>query len=158
MDIKKPNKLNMRLQRQQQEWLEKRQKKVEQVIAAFSHAHMSNTKWRKAFLILSAHTLGLTRCHWKFVADERVFTTSFPREADLLEEHLADGVFQPEFVYREIEWIEIPAQYQIEDNRLMSRPPNTTYQNVTGALEALNRIGHFPVELTETGLIIRGYS
>jgi hypothetical protein len=148
----------MRLQRQQKEWLEKRQKSVERAIAAFSHAHMSNAKWRKAFLILSSPNLALTICHWKFVADEKVFITALPQETDLLEEHLADGLFQPEFVYREIEWIEIPAQYQIEDNRPKSRPPRIIYQNIIEALDALNKAGHFPVELTGEGLIIRGYS
>lgn len=150
--------INARLQRKQQEWLEKRQIKIEKTIAAFKHAHMSNTKWRKAFLVLSSPDLDLTVCHWKFVTDERVLITSLPRESDLLEAHLADGLFQPEFVYREIEWIEIPVQYQIEDNRPNSRPPLTIYQNVTEALEALNKVGQFPVELVESGLVIRGYS
>ena len=158
MNMKKQNQLKARLERQQREWVEKHQKRRERAIAGFNHAHMSNAKWRKAFRILSSPDLGLTRCHWKFVSDEYVSITSLPEEADLLEAHLADGLFQPEFVYKEIEWVEVPAQYQIEDNRPDSRPPRTIYQDVTGALEALNRAGHFPVELTETGLVIRGYS
>jgi hypothetical protein len=54
------------------------------------------------------------------------------------------------------EWLEVPAQYQIDDP--LRRLPRTIHQNVIEALAALNRAGHFPVEWTETGLVICGYS
>lgn len=134
---------------------ERHQQKIDQAIWRYSHAHMSNAKWRKAFRILYSIEPPLTRCLWKFVADERVFSTGVPREEDLLDTHLADGRFQPEFVYREIEWVEIPAQYQIDDT---GDAPQIVHQKVSVVLEALNKAGKFPVALPESGLLLYGYS
>jgi hypothetical protein len=156
MSKSKPSALHARLQRQHEEWAGRRKDKVNTAIAAFSHAHMSNTKWRKVFETLASPELGLTTCYWKLVVDDYVYPTSIPQTADLLESHLADGAFVP-IEYREIEWIEIPSEYQLYSD-IPGRQPRIIKQDITKVVEAMKKVGHFPVELNDTGLLIRGYS
>lgn len=71
-------------------------RRLERELARFSVSYMSDTKWRKALRALAAPGLGIRSYRWKFVDDQRIFTSDVVREEDLEESHLRDGGgFQP---------------------------------------------------------------
>jgi hypothetical protein len=114
------------------------QRRIDAAIARASVCHMSNAKWRKLFAVLRELEVGPVR--WKFVRDNRVFLHPVPPADALLEKMLGDVLPYPYGPYREIEWIEVPAE------------------RAAGVIEALAAIGQFPIQRLETGLRIVGYT
>ncbi len=112
---------------------------IDRVVAhRFTSSSMSDSKWRKVFILLSASELGLSTCFWKFVDDDRLFQTGIPAAEDLSEGHLVDGRFQP-FIYKEIEWVELRTS------------------DVFPIMEALRHAGNFDCHIITAGLRIYGY-
>ncbi len=98
---------------------------------------MSNAKWRRLFRLLQETEA--RRVLWKFIGDERVFDAPPPMLRDVLDDSLGDVLPYPYGPYREIEWIEIPAEQARDvENRL-------------------GRIGRFPLQQVEGRLRVAGY-
>jgi hypothetical protein len=125
----------------------------------YSAKLMNNTKWRKFFLtvarVLEAKAPWgapwLTRCRWRPVGDKAPMReVQAPRENDILETYIRDGVWGVPVEYREIEWVEIPEEFEINKIRKAT-------QNVSEVYEALTRVAQFPIERTQDGLRITGY-
>jgi hypothetical protein len=120
-----------------EEDLLERQRRIDAAIARAKAAHMSNAKWRKLFQVLSGRGFQL---RWKFIGDDRVFEEWPPHEDAILDDCLGDVLPYPYGPYREIDWIEIPAEHA----------------DLTE--ELLDNIGRFPKTRTEFGLRVAGYS
>ncbi len=113
-------------------------RRLDATIALATACHMSDTKWRKLFAALAELAVGDLR--WKFIRDERVFVYRVPPAAEVLEQSLGDVLPYPYGPYREIEWIEVPAEQS------------------AGVVEALGTVGKFPVQELDSGVRIVGYS
>jgi hypothetical protein len=116
---------------------------------------MSDTKWRKVFAALSAHPeLHLRQCVYKFVesADERVASLIaglYPPRP-----WVDTGSFGP-IPLRSIEWLLLPRLAECRTDR--TTPPRQEAQDVDGAWRVLADLGRLPIEMTERGLLVRGY-
>jgi hypothetical protein len=99
---------------------------------------MSNAKWRKLFLALRG--LGVGRMAWRFVRSEQLYYQPPPPEWALMESCLGDFGVAVGVPYREIDWVEVPAEQS------------------AGVAEGLAAVGRFPVRQVASGLRIVGYS
>jgi hypothetical protein len=115
-----------------------RQRRVDAAIARATACHMSDAKWRK--LLLALREMGVGRMAWKFVRSEQLYYQEPPPEWALLETCLGDFGVAPAVPYREIDWVEIPAE------------------RAAGVAEGLEAIGQFPVQQVASGVRIVGYS
>jgi hypothetical protein len=113
-------------------------RRVDAAIARAAACHMSDAKWLKFFAVLRALDVGPLR--WKFVRDDRVFVEPAPPAHAVLERALGDVPPYPYGPYREIEWVEVPAE------------------RAAGAIEALAAIGRFPVRQLDSGVRVVGYT
>lgn len=115
-----------------------RQRRIDAAIAGASARHMSDAKWRKLFAALAA--LGVGPVRWKFIRDDRVFEQPVPPAHAVLERSLGDVLPDPYVPYREIDWVEVPAD------------------RAAGVAAALAAVGEYPVREHEGGIRIVGYS
>ena len=98
---------------------------------------MSDAKWRKLFEAL--RELGFGPLQWKFIRDDRVFVQPVPPATAVLERTLGDVLPYPYGPFREIEWVEIPAE------------------RAAAVVESLIAIGRFPIHQGESGVRVVGY-
>jgi len=117
---------------------EERQRRIDAAIARASARHMSGAKWRKLFAVLRACGVGSLR--WKFVGDDHVFLDSVPPASEVLERMLGDVLPYPYGPFREIEWVEVPAE------------------RAAGVVAALAAVGQFPVQQLDSGVRVIGYT
>ena len=117
---------------------QEKQRRVDAAIARASACHMSNARWRKLFAAL--RELGVGPLRWKFVGDDRVFVQPVPPAQAVLERTLGDVLPYPYGPYREIEWVEMPAECAI------------------GVIAALAAVGQFPVQQSRSGVPVAGYT
>jgi hypothetical protein len=114
------------------------QRREDAYLARASACYMSNAKWRKFFAVLRTVVVGPLR--WKFVRDDRVFTASIPPPTGLREDGFGDIMPYPYGSFREIDWVEVPAEH------------------AAAAVEALATVGHFPIRYLASGVRVVGYS
>ncbi len=116
---------------------------------------MSDTKWRKVFASLEAHPeFRLRQCVYKFIesAEERIGSPvvgHYPPRP-----WVDTSAFGP-IPLRSIEWLLFPrvAEYRID----RTIPPRCEPQDVDEAWRVLSGLGQLPIEMTERGLLVRGY-
>src|SRR5262249_48349164 len=111
---------------------------VDPTTAGAAACHMSDTKWRKLFAVLREKGVGPLR--WKFVRDDRIFMQPAPPAQAVLERTLGDVLPYPYGPYREIDWVEVPAE------------------RAAGVIEALAAAGQFPVQQLDSGVRVVGYT
>jgi hypothetical protein len=99
---------------------------------------MSDAKWRMLFAALRESGIGLLR--WKFIRDDRIFVEPVPPAHAVLERTLGDVLPYPYGPFREIEWVEVPAERAV------------------GVIEALAAFGQFPVQQVDSGVRVVGYT
>lgn len=114
------------------------QRRIDAAIARASACHMSNAKWRKLFAVLEELAVGQLR--WKFLKNDRVFLQPPPPTHAVLEQSLGDVLPYPYGPFREIEWVEVPAERS------------------AGVIEALAAVGQFPVQQLDSGVRVIGYT
>jgi hypothetical protein len=114
------------------------QRRVDAAIARATACHMSNTKWRKLFAALRELDIGPLR--WKFISDDRIFVRPVPPAHAVLERTLGDALPYPYGPFREIEWIEVPAEQAVV------------------VVEALATVGEFPIQQLDSGVRVVGYT
>jgi len=114
------------------------QRRVDAAIARASACHMSDAKWRKLFPVL--RELGVGRMAWRFVRSDQLYYQEPPPEWALMESCLGDFGIAPAVPYREIDWVEVPAE------------------QAAGVAEGLAAVGQFPVQQVASGLRIVGYT
>lgn len=141
------------------------EKALDRVIARFASSHMSDAKWVRVLKALTSSP-GLVRaCRVKLVWDsrERAFRlhdrSTYQHDFyDHAAEGMIDGVADGWVRYREIEWIDFPAQATVwvdEDNR--SAGTRSSPQDLDEIHAVIARAGIFQVSRTSTGLRLYGY-
>ena len=126
--------------------------------AAMSLSYMSNAKWRKALSVLAGALPG-GMCRWKILRDPDPVLGWLPHPGEVDESHLGCSLLQaPYFVlpeYRDIEWLEIPAEirWQLYENAPFCR----TELDLSKVRCALESVGKFELEQSEHGLRLYGY-
>lgn len=129
-------------------------KRNDRKIASASVALMSDTKWRKLFVVLREFSPPLPEVQWKFVNEERVHVAEIPR--DLMEKGFGDVLPSPYGLYKDIEWIFIPESFT-DPRQDEKRPLPTKKNDLVAILNALENAGQFPLEKLEDGVKIVGY-
>ncbi|WHO39937.1 hypothetical protein PMI04_004910 [Sphingobium sp. AP49] len=124
----------------------------------FSHALMSDTKWRKLFVAVNESGWQASLVEVKFV-DSDDAETRYMRWPGLNNswappEWIDTAEFGP-IELRSIEWLVIPTAVVTHGQAGLAQPG--TLQNFTAIEAALNQVGEFPLEQTQNGLKITGY-
>jgi hypothetical protein len=88
--------------------LRERERRIDATIARASACHMSDAKWRKLFLTLGA--LGVGRMAWRFVRSDQLSYQPPPPAWALMESCVGDFGVAVGVPYREIDWVEVPAE------------------------------------------------
>ncbi|ESQ82307.1 hypothetical protein AEAC466_18340 [Asticcacaulis sp. AC466] len=116
---------------------------------------MSDTKWRKVFAAIQAHQeLELRQCIYKFIEspDERIGNPG----ANLhVPRPWLDTISLGPIPLRSIEWLLFP---RVAEHRTSHKTPvRRVRQDLDLAMRILTGLGQLPLEMTERGLIVRGY-
>ena len=118
---------------------------------------MSDTKWRKLIHALDRPNLQLGHCVIKFVGDPEPRATYRPGEASLYPGGGWIDASLGAIRLRTIEWVMFPRvfEYRPLNNRVI--PGKKLHQDVDEAVGVLAELGEYPVEVTDEGLMVRGY-
>ncbi|MFC0682963.1 hypothetical protein ACFFGH_34475, partial [Lysobacter korlensis] len=109
------------------------------IAQSFSASFMSNSKWRRLFMALSAPHLAVHQVLWKFVGREPVVLGATP-DAECLGELFVERTSFATFPYKEIEWVEVPPAHDLD-----------------AVEQALTAVGQFEIRRLETGLRVYGH-
>jgi hypothetical protein len=122
----------------------------------FSHALMSDTKWRKLFAVLNVEGLGICQMLVKFIDVPEPRTMDLPRIGALnVPRPYIDTIEFGPVEFRSIEWLEIPAIARIP--RFNNVPAREVAQDL-GRIEAgLALSGLYPLRRSGENLRIIGY-
>nr|WP_155847942.1 hypothetical protein [Asticcacaulis benevestitus] len=116
---------------------------------------MSDTKWRKVFSAIQAHPeLELRQCIFKFIEspEERIGN---PGAGLYVPRPWGDTSSFGSIPLRSIEWLLFPRLAEYRNERTI--PARHVRQDVQGAMDILGGLGRLPLEMTERGLVVRGY-
>ena len=108
------------------------QRRLAAKLASAIAKHMSDAKWLALFETLRCANTGEIR--WKFVSDERVFTQSIPDVGQLLPDRFGDVLPAPYGPFREIEWVEVPADQEALYERLRTAAKQFPWQESASGL------------------------
>lgn len=124
---------------------------------AFSHAFMSDTKWRKLFAVLEEDALGLCQMRMKFVDVEQPAVMMLPSIGFSHTPHpYIDTIEFGPVEFRAIEWLEIPAVARLSRPSYVS--DREIPQNLAQLEACLGSCGLFPIQRSDESLRIVGYS
>lgn len=116
---------------------------------------MSDTKWRKLIDALDQPGLDLGHCVIKFVGDPELRATYRPGRASLYPgSGWIDASLGP-IRLRTLEWLMFPRRFEYRASR--TTPAKTFEQDVDQAARVLASLGEYPVEVSDEGLLVRGY-
>lgn len=122
----------------------------------FSHALMSDTKWRKLFAVLDESGLAPEHALVKFIDVDEIKSMRWPRRSSLHPPRpYVDTLEFGPIELRSIEWLLIPQEARIE------RGNNLPARVVEQAIDAIERLvtssGRYPLERSKKGLKVIGY-
>ena len=121
--------------------------------ARFRVRHMNDTKWREVFETLQAFTPTIQRVEIKFTGRPGASSTCNCFRS--VTEVWCDGPFGP-FMFREVEWLRIPATYVVPRGR-PGTPPLECVQETKPLAASLNKLGRLPMRDVAGGIQIIGY-
>lgn len=122
----------------------------------FAASLMSDTKWRKLLRALQEGGLGTLHCTVKFV------DVALPVEmtlgiGDLRTPHrYIDSTKYGPITFRSLEWIEVPRTFL--HKRYPDDPGKDVVQDVNAIVSIASALGVYPVEMTPSAVVIRGYA
>ena len=122
----------------------------------FSHALMSDTKWRKVLTAVDQAGLAPQRIMVKFIDASEPTAMVWP---GLTAQYppwpwIGTGIGHVEL--RAIEWLLIPITFPVRRGAA-NVPPGEVQQNVDAIEELITSLGQFPLERSAEGLKIVGY-
>jgi hypothetical protein len=129
---------------------------LENDLKKFSVSLMSNTKWTKFFTAINCDTMELEACKWKLVSEKEPINGWLPDSKQLGKNYVGDcGALNGPFLFKEIEWIMIPAKHGIcpYDHA----PLKYTYQDLKSVKEKISSAGNFEIEVCDEGIKVYGY-
>ena len=124
---------------------------------------MSNTKWRKLFVMLDqpGQTLNLEQIVVKFIDNEHVHRIPVPKQTALQVPWSFINLFPfGPVALSDIEWIEFPAEAECGNPSPTGtgRVPQTRVAQDIDRIEAIIAgLGRYPMERTDTSIRITGY-
>lgn len=120
-------------------------------------ALMSNTKWRKLIRALDRPDLRLGHCVIKFVGEPVPCPAFKPGEPTLYPGGgWIDASLGP-IRLRTIEWLMFPRRYEYRPLNDRTLPAKLVDQDLDQAVRVLAALGGYPMEVSDQGLLIRGY-
>lgn len=122
----------------------------------FSHAFMSDTKWRKLLAGVDEAGLRPDRIIVKFVDRSGTTAISWPGVATQFPPRPWIDCDLGPVELRSIEWILIPATYQVPAFE-PHVPPREVAQDLDAIENFISALGQFPLERSAEGLRIVGY-
>ena len=123
----------------------------------YSAALMSNQKWRKLFLTMVEYGSEFSGIAYRFTDTEKVFYGHAPIKSQVWKDAIDDpveGLGGP-CEYKHIESIHIPNTYHYQ--RYENSPRSTRMLDLDVFLNALSKVGSFPITRTNDGVTIHGY-
>ncbi|MDZ4370902.1 MAG: hypothetical protein U1C74_05710 [Phenylobacterium sp.] len=118
---------------------------------------MSDTKWRKLIRVLDRPDLQLGHCVIKFVGEPAPRVTYRPDGASIYPGGgWIDASLGP-IRLRTIEWLMFPRRFEYRPLNDRTIPARQVHQDVDYAVRVLGGLSDYPVEVTDEGLLIRGY-
>ncbi|MBX9665401.1 DUF6678 family protein [Novosphingobium sp.] len=125
--------------------------------ARYSHALMSDTKWRKLFSAVDEAGLSPKRIVAKFIDRQHVSQMKWPGDLAMWPPHpWIDTFALGPIELRSIEWILIPSLFH-EERGARGVPPREVRQDFEAIGLLLESLGQFPLEVSAEGLRIIGY-
>ncbi len=120
-------------------------------------SYMNNTKWYKVFSELRNKNLFFNTAQIKLLISDNTYKFSFDESENFNEKGFGDSGSGP-FDFKEIEWILIERQYEIErSNRTEKLQPIIISQPINEIEKALNSIGQLEYEIDEDEYKLYGY-
>ena len=123
----------------------------------YSLALMSNHKWRKLFMVMAENGSDFSGIEYHFTDTEKVLYGNAPLASQIWAEAIDDpveGIGGP-VEYKHIESILIPYVYSYRTYE--NSPITSREQDLVRFVEALDKVGRFPIMDTEKGIVIHGY-
>jgi hypothetical protein len=125
--------------------------------ARYSHALMSDTKWRKLFVSVDEAGLRPQRIAAKFIESEHISQLKWPGiETMWAPRPWIDTPQLGPIELRSIEWILVPSIFY-EKRGSSGVPPREVRQDVEPIRLLLESLGRFPLDVSAEGLRIIGY-
>ena len=112
---------------------------------------MSTTKWMKLMRIAAALSTKVPRMNYKLVHGPEIHRGHTPLCAESVE---AEWFAEP-LIYKEVEWVEFPFEYEIP--RGSGLAPSMQRQDITSLKHQLENAADFPLQETDTGLRVVAY-
>ena len=123
----------------------------------YSHANMSDTKWRKLLSVIRDSGIKLANADVKFVDVEHTQPMTFNEHWPSVSTGSVIDTFEfGPVAFREIEWLEFPNVVKV--SRPNKLPDKLINQDIMAMKTALDARAKFPLELNDNGLRIVGYS
>ena len=123
----------------------------------YSSALMSNQKWRKLFLVMAEHGSDFSGIEFRFTDTDNVLIGHAPSKQQVWDAAIdvpLEGAGGP-VEYKHIESILIPHVYAYRAYKSAAAAERSL--DLDPFLEALAKVGQFPVTETEQGVVVRGY-
>ena len=115
----------------------------------FSASFMNNTKWRKLIEALTYEYEDLY-VFYKLVPEDKI------RNAYLYDDYY--NWFLEPITFKEVEWISFPYEYEITQNKRVSRRIIKKYTQDIDLIEnSINKVGQFMIDKTPTNLTLYAY-
>jgi len=123
----------------------------------YSAALMSNQKWQKLYKVMAANGADFAGIEYRFTDTSNIHFGYAPSESQIWETAIDDPVTgaRGPIEYKHIESILIPYSYSYQEYE--NAPRKTRRLNIKVFLEALEKVGRFPITETQQGIVIHGY-
>lgn len=117
----------------------------------FTHQYMNDSKWDKLIDQLTDYFESGLFLNFKLIHKEAVFNTYLYSNDD-------KPFFEEPIIYKELEWVEIPLEYEWYINKDNQKAGMTVYKNdLNNVFKKVSSIGLFEIEQSNMGLRIFGY-
>jgi hypothetical protein len=131
---------------------EKKRERLDSLISRrFSASNMSSSKWVKLLRCAAQIADKVPKMNYKLVNEEEIHYSYNEEVAEAIDEVW----FREPIIYKELEWVEFPYEYQIDRGEGLE--PIIKKQGIEDLKSLLEKNGNFPISLTKTGLRINGY-
>ena len=127
------------------------------LLKKYSVALMSNHKWRKLFLVMAEYGADFAGIEYRFTDTDNVLYGFAPSKNQVWESAIDDpveGAGGP-VEFKHIESILIPKVYSYRAYN--SAPLTERVLNLAPFINALSKVGEFPIFETSNGLVVRAY-
>ncbi|TCI84707.1 DUF6678 family protein [Tenacibaculum sp. M341] len=121
----------------------------------FSSSFMNNAKWEKLIDTIT-YSIEKTYIRYKLIYSDKIYDTYLYGTSDY------KPFFEEPIFYKEVEWIEFPKEYKIQDKKyihgnLIKGAQKTIFQNINDIEKIINEMGQFLIENNNSCLKLIAY-